>query len=170
MHRGNRNVARRATYSGPKDPYDGLHPDDQPRRLWHESFNDAWPHIRDDFITGLQRVSYIARDMLLFHVLFQVAVTVMQTLGVHYRSGRDDIGLCPRAFANIKSTENLLGLGGIGGLIGNCASLARKLRDLIIVGTSKVWAFVMIGVMPELKASGNTFGSEPHASSTGVRQ
>jgi hypothetical protein len=83
------------------DPYYGIHPDWQPRRLWGEALQNASPQLRNDLLASTQLILHIARSFLVFQISLQLLFTFAQTLGVHYRHGEDSIGLFPRYWANL---------------------------------------------------------------------
>lgn len=86
--------------------------------------------------------------MALFHFIFQILVTLMQTLGMHFREGQDNIGLFPRAFANIISTQNLFGVGGLIGVGRGYASIVRWGCNSIVAAAGKFWTFLMRAEIP----------------------
>lgn len=156
-----------------------MHPDYRPRRLWNESLHNAWPHVRNDLIAVLHRIPYIMRDMWMAHLVFQILITLMQTLGVHFREGHDNVGIFPRCVANIQSTQNLFGVGGLAGVGRGYVSLARWWWNLIVVCAGKVWGFLIhANSLPDkflseddLVASGTTsIHRQANMTSTGVRQ
>ncbi|KAH7406607.1 hypothetical protein DE146DRAFT_398087 [Phaeosphaeria sp. MPI-PUGE-AT-0046c] len=142
QNRRPRSVASKARFTGRAEPHSGMQRDDRPLRLWNEALYDAWQHIREDLkMALLYRVPYILMHTSIFLVIFQVLITFMQTIGVHFREGQDTVGVINRCFANLSSTQNLFGVGGIAGVGALWASRARWWWDLIVLVAGKVWMF-----------------------------
>lgn len=89
-------------------PYQGQHPDWQPRRLWSEALRTSYPH----FSALAAHVLHVAIQFIYFQLLLQLLVTIAQTLGIHFYAGTDTLGLFPRYWANLTSVENLFGIAG----------------------------------------------------------
>jgi hypothetical protein len=126
----------------PGEPYWNVHPDWQDRRLWRESLRDifAWPHMRFDIVTSLQKTLRFLREILLFQAAFQLAFTLAQTLGVHYRTGDDPVGLFARYWANLTSPANLFGAGGLAAVTAHYEFVFGWWRDWIVgIATLLVW-------------------------------
>jgi hypothetical protein len=51
-------------------------------------------------------------DILVFHFQFTLIITMIQTIGTHFREARDLLGLIPRFWQNLISPSTLFGVGG----------------------------------------------------------
>jgi hypothetical protein len=76
------------------------------RRLWGEALSNALIHL-------VQRVIDAARWLMYTQLIYQFFVTIVQTLGVHFREGTDVVGLFPRYWHNVFSLQSLLGTEGL---------------------------------------------------------
>jgi hypothetical protein len=55
-------------------------------------------------------------DFLIFHIQLTFVITMIQTMGAHFRYARDPLGLFPRFWQNLVSPSTLLGDGAFGRL------------------------------------------------------
>ncbi|KAF2032781.1 hypothetical protein EK21DRAFT_59937, partial [Setomelanomma holmii] len=145
----------------------GQDPDWQPRRLWSEALRASVPRLR---VLALH-IAKVGIHFTYFQLSLQLLVTIAQTLGIHFHAGSDVVGLFPRYWANLTSTENLFGVVGKDVLKGHVEFVAGWWWDWVFGLTSLlIWHFpkallrgvwravVMAMAIPGKKVAGGAWG------------
>jgi hypothetical protein len=96
--------------------------------------------LRVDTLFSAQSFLRVLRSFLMFQASLQLFFTLAQTLGVHHRYGSDSVGLFARYWANLTSSQNLFGAGGLAAVTAHYKFVFGWWRDWFVgIATLLVW-------------------------------
>jgi hypothetical protein len=72
----------------------------------------SWADVYPSIVESTKKLGQLIYEYIIFQITFTICVTIMQTLGVHFRDAHDSFGFFPRLWENLTSPSVMFGYQG----------------------------------------------------------